>query len=518
MTDEKQLPPGLVLWPGDGGQQRIGVVISDIHCTDCSVGNQTADDSDWKSFFGELEVTLKASITKASEVVLILNGDVVDVLRSGKWAENNVYPWQRNNPGFETTLMSIMHAIVAVHAREPKEEFGKRRIRGPGEEPESSGFFFYLKQMVGNITGKVARVSLIPVAGNHDKELQVVPKARELYYRECLGLEAGDLDAGYRNWVARQMGSDPNDPWPMLPFYYADPSLRLFATHGQWRDMTNSRTTLQWKVCHGWKPQIWQQDRYRAFSDSCFGDTIASGMLSNFIWNTTQAIRNEVIPFAVQRTRNDGIDHILNVLGEMDLYRPSERAVVRLLQEAKNLDRKDANFPRLFRTVIAQYRKSLQSWLGHRETFALAPLPFKILLYVIRALSHVHWTRLDTKLMQLMAWASGLKESTPYAKLPAFLSDYRPLGFHLHAEGHTHVTMEVDLRYNSPPEPRNYTYVNLGAWRNRIVQKYEKKGYRRRCIGRALIVHGDAQGESACEGYSFSLRDITSWGDRLDKW
>src|SRR3970040_919557 len=109
---ENQLPPGLVLWPNDGGHRRIGVLISDIHCTDCTVGNQTADESDWERFFTELEATLKAALTGTSEVMLILNGDVVDLLRSGQWAAANVYPWQRDDPAFKTTILSIMNAIV----------------------------------------------------------------------------------------------------------------------------------------------------------------------------------------------------------------------------------------------------------------------------------------------------------------------------------------------------------------------------------------------------------------------
>ncbi len=477
MTDE-QLPPGLVLWPNEGGHRRIGVLISDIHCTDCTVGNQTADESDWERFFTELEATLKASLTGTGEVMLILNGDVVDLLRSGQWAAANVYPWQRDDPAFKTTIMSIMNAIVERHAR------------NPAEEPESSGFFFYLRRMMQNLNNASARVTLIPIVGNHDKELQVVPEAREIYYRQCLGFSADGLSASYRHWVAGQLGSDPGDAWPLLPFYFADPSLRLFATHGQWRDNANSRATKRWKSRNGWKPHLWQQEQYRAFSDSCFGDTVASGLLSTFIWNTTQAIKQDVIPLAFNRSGDDKIEHILNVLGEMDLYRPSERAVVRLLEEAKKLDRKDANNRRLFETVIEQYRKSLQSWLAHPETFRSAPALSRVVLHAICFLSHLRWTWLDIVLMKAMALLSGMKGKTPYSRLPAFLADYRPFGFHLHAEGHTHLTMETDLFYNSPPERRNYTYVNLGAWRNRIVQKFNRNSYRRRSIGRALIVQG----------------------------
>ena len=504
---ESRLPPGLVLWPGaEGICQRIGVLISDIHCTDCTVGNQTADETDWKSFFGELELRLDASATDTSEIVLILNGDVADLLRSGKWAAAKVYPWQRDDPGFRKIILDIMHDIVARHASDPAKTSG------------SSGFFHYLQKMVERLKQKIPHVTVISIVGNHDKELQVVPEAREIYYRQCLGLSTGGLSDGYRQWVATQMGSDPFDPWPLLPFYFADPCLRLFATHGQWRDNTNSRPTSRWKFRYGWQPQAWRQERYRAFSDPCFGDTIASGLLSGFIWNATQAIKRDVIPFAFERSFNDGIEHIQNVLREMDLYRPASRAVVRLLEEIGKLDRKDANTPRLYKAVIDQYRLSLRSWLDQPETFHTAPLLFRIILLpVISLLSRPHWAWLDTLLMRWMAKASDRQDDTPYDKLPAFRADYRPCGFHLHAEGHTHFAMEADLRYSTPQQPRNYTYVNLGAWRNRIVQKFGNKGYRRRSTGRALVVRSADSG-SAESDYRFTLRDITSWGDGLDRW
>jgi UDP-2,3-diacylglucosamine pyrophosphatase LpxH len=506
MTDS-QLPSGLVLWPDDAGtDRRIAVLISDIHCTDCSVGNQTAEEADWKNFFCELEVVLDASISATSEILLILNGDVVDLLRSGKWADANVYPWQRDNPRFRQIVLDIMRDIVEKHTGHP------------GDDSDSSGFFHYLQDMVQSLRKKSARVTIIPTVGNHDKELQVVPEAREIYYRQCLGLSAADLGTGYRNWVAEQMGSDPDTVWPLLPFYVADPRLRLFATHGQWRDNMNSRTTARWKYCNGWQPQVWRQEQYQAFSDPCCGDTIASGLLSHFIWNATKAIKQVVIPRASERHQAEEINHILNVLREMDLYRPTARAVVRLLEETRKIDRSDENTKLLYNTVIGQYRNSLKSWLAHPETFQTAPVFFEFILYVISFLSRLHWAWLDTVLMRLMAWTSDLKIETPFAKLPAFLADYRRFGFRLHAEGHTHETMEVDLRYNSPREHRNYTYINLGAWRNRIVQKIDNLGYRRHSVGRAMIVHGSATTGSAESAYWFTLRDITSWGDKLDRW
>ncbi len=497
---DNQLPPGLVLWPHDGdARQHVAALISDIHCTGLHGRQQTANETDWATFFRELEKMLEDTISGGCEVMLILNGDVADLLRSGQWAEAGVYPWQRDKPVYNEIVMSILRKIVKRHALDPE------------KHPHTSGFFFYLKRLVTRLKAKKVGVTLFPVAGNHDKILQVLPEAREFFYRECLGLDAGDFSADYRGWVAKQMGGDVAEVWPLLPFYFAAPRLRLFATHGHWRDSTNSGATRRWKPGQGWQPQLWQQEQYRAFSEPCFGDTIASGLLSHFIWNTSRAIKRAVKPDAHR-------SHILNVLREMDLYRPAASAIVRLLDEARKLDRSDPNSRLLYQTVVDEYRNSLRSWLAHPETFSTATLGMRIVLHVISWLRRLRSNWVDTSLMRLMTWTSGLPAETDYAELPAFLADYRPLGFRLHVEGHTHAAMEEDLQYRLPQERRNYTYVNLGAWRNRIVQKFEERGFRRRSIGRALIVQSTAAPDQRGSRYGFTLRDITSWGDDLDKW
>jgi len=206
------------------------------------------------------------------------------------------------------------------------------------------------------------------------------------------------------------------------------------------------------------------------------------------------------------------------VLNEMDLYRPSAQAVVCLLEEVTDIDQHDGNARLLRQTVIDQYRNSLRSWLAFPETSRTAPVLFDFVLPVISFLSRLKWDWLDIFLMRLMAWASDINGATPFATLPAFLKNYRKLGFRVHAEGHTHASMDVDLRYSPPRERRNYTYVNLGAWRNRIVLKYENKGYRRLSVGRAMIVHGSASSGTAEDAYWFTLRDAIGRRDKLDKW
>ena len=328
---ESQLPPGLVLWPGtEGIHQRIGVLISDIHCTDCTVGNQTADETDWKNFFSELEVKLDASITDASEVVLILNGDVVDLLRSGKWAAAQCLPVAAGQSGFQEDR-------AGHHARHCR-----KACQRPGENKR----FIRLLPLSAENGGKAETEDPSRYGHSHRRQPRQGVAGRSRGAGDLLPAMPRDLDCRRLECRlppvgGRADGQRSRRSLAAAAILFCRPALRLFATHGQWRDNTNSRSTSRWKFRHGWQPQVWQQEQYRAFSDPCFGDTIASGLLSGFIWNTTQAIERDVIPFAINRSGNDGIEHILNVLREMDLYRPASSAVVRLLEEIRKLDRKD---------------------------------------------------------------------------------------------------------------------------------------------------------------------------------
>jgi len=60
------------------------VTVSDIHLTDGAVGLQNLSDSTWEAFYDAIK---QRCITyKIDEFVLVLDGDVVDMIRSSKWA------------------------------------------------------------------------------------------------------------------------------------------------------------------------------------------------------------------------------------------------------------------------------------------------------------------------------------------------------------------------------------------------------------------------------------------------
>ncbi|WP_420477250.1 hypothetical protein [Noviherbaspirillum sp. ST9] len=509
---ERELPPGLVMWPaGTASKNRVCVLISDIHCTDCTVGNQTASETDWQLFFEQMEFAVHNPGDKAQappeqridELLLILNGDIVDLIRTSKWAEAGIYPWQRDDPRFAEIILDIMRDIVAIHAC----------ARPECSEQPYSGFFYWMRQSIASLRARGIAVTVIPIVGNHDKELQVVPAARQLFYEECLGMTALDIGDSYRAWVAAQMGTAKDDMYPCMPFYFADTGLRLLATHGQWRDRDNSRSTANWKLSRGWQPQVWQQEQYRAFSEPCFGDTVAAGMLSRFICKMADTIDKNM----------PGAGRICNLLDEMDLYRPSVSAVVRLLAESRRLAWRTPEAKGLHDKVLRCFRESLVDWMSHDETWKSAHGGTKFGLHVLSVLSRIRWYWLEITLMRLMAKVqepeSDIKTRT-LTGLPAFQPSYRELGLRLHVEGHTHVALEADLQFRQPRQGRNnYTYINLGAWRDSILPK-RNRGYRRRGIGRALFIFDLARLAQHTPGdtYRFYARDMTSWGDRMDSW
>ncbi len=74
---------------------RLCVCISDMHFTDGTVGNQSAEQAVWDAFFKESEATCLAR--NIEELTLVLDGDVIDMIRASAWAQAGVYPWQRDH-------------------------------------------------------------------------------------------------------------------------------------------------------------------------------------------------------------------------------------------------------------------------------------------------------------------------------------------------------------------------------------------------------------------------------------
>lgn len=500
---------------------RLCVVISDVHFTDGTVGNQSAEETVWAEFFADLTDTCQNQ--DIDELTLILDGDVVDMIRTSVWAEAGVYPWQRSNPQFKECLHKIMDGILLLHDRPPAK----------GEQ--SGGFFYHLKQLPGDLKDQNPNVDLnvLVLLGNHDKEIFADPEVLRRFYEDCLGQPVSSLKPEYRAWIGNMYFGDANrfkatDSVPWLPFYWGDADLRLFVTHGQWRDRSNSLAISAtadvpgWNTKDGWAAKAWQKLHYRPFTEACFGDTVAAGVLSTFIWRSKTKLAeafNEPGATAPNLTR------IKRILDELDLYRPNSAAVSRILQETSRSST-DARV----RTIIEnELFRALKDWLSWDYTLASAPSSQRLGLRLAR-----YWLKLTESLLQsriqlqfvrgvlkVLDWLEKVRPSSVYSEdgaslknllaFPTFQEALLKQGFQIHGEGHTHIPLQAEADIDSPTR-KNFTYVNFGAWRDQIVDK-ENGGFRRRGIGRSLYVLNRQKRSE----YRYFVRDNLSWSDRMDK-
>lgn len=510
-------------------KNRLCICISDVHFTDGTVGRQSAEGTVWKDFFAEVITTCKEYAIQ--ELTLVLVGDVADMIRTAVWAQENVYPWQRDDPKFPIALRKIMAGIVDLHAKNP-DAHGKKG---------SCGFFYHLRSLPQRLAD--VHIETLVLLGNHDKEICADPDTLKMFYEDCLGQKVANLSPEYRRWIGKMYGDETRflDPQsvPWLPFYWGDAQLRLFLTHGQWRDSDNSRLIAAdsnqpgWTVKDGWCADVWQQLNYRPFTDPCFGDTVAAGVLSTFIYRAKNALNEYKAEEAEHNRAIPDLHRIECILDELDLYRPSSTAVTRILQETQ-----DKGTSAIVRDIVeCELYRTLCDWLNWDFTLESSPPMRRLALKAARLwlilTGPLRRFRIQLTLVQGILWLMGLIEKlrplsvyrtdgASYKDIqtfPTFQEPFWRAGFRIHGEGHTHVPLEsdVDVSYQSSDIPKpssNFTYINFGTWRDQVLAK-ENKSYRRRGVGRALFVLNLPREED--KAFQYYVEDALSWSDGMDR-
>lgn len=484
---------------------RLCVSISDTHFTDNTVGIQSLGREIWQSFFEHLEELCRTHAIR--DCYLIIDGDVVDFIRSGRWAEAGVYPWDRDHSDYPRILEKVARGIFDHHRQ----------------------FFKLLRELPRRLRERagVERVRVIPLLGNHDKEVLTVPLVLEMFYQEVLGTAPGEIDSEYRRWVGEMYHDDPQhfaagDSLPWLPFYFADRGFRFFTTHGHWRDPYNSRAVPAkdgrpgWKKTDGWRPDRWQQLDYAPFILPCFGDSVAAGLLSGFIHDVTGVLHRAGI-------NNPRLNRILS---ELDLYRPTYLGLQRVMVEASRLKHTgieaDSKAGAIIEETVYQWVDLWLSWSFPRQSASwslagmLAAGRWVIWLtrrlglerFCIRLL--MHWLH---KIENRQVKRQSTEALDVIKTFPAFLPQYRHYGFQTHGEGHTHQPLQEEPNLDGQ---HNHTYVNLGSWRDRIVPRRDQ-GYRRRSVLRAFYILDlkPRDGEANRSIYYYT-KDKILWGDHLD--
>jgi len=501
---------------------RLCITISDIHLTDGTVGIQNLLDDVWNNFFSKIIVTCNDNQIK--EVVIVLDGDVIDLIRSGEWSENNFYPWQRGgNEGngkakFDEIVDKITKGIVAKH-----EHFFSLL----------KGFDAYAKENCATLEV----TEIIVLLGNHDKELMLVNDSLVYFYEHALGRKLDSFTDAERAYIGRMYGDKDmflrdKTLAPYFPFYHADKGFRFFTTHGQWRDSENSRAVKAdgdkpgWSAGDGWQHEVWEKLNYSPFLDPCFGDTVAAGVLSTFIYKTKNDLGG----------KNIEIERLNRILDELDLYRPSYLAVQRILEEAKSMKRDGSN-PDAVEIIQNNLSECISNWLSWDFTFESASKSFSIGLKIARVaikaikifgrtieLTAILWG------MKLMAYFSHYKQTGVELKkmrdFPGFMPPYSNNGFQIHGEGHTHNPLEAEANLDAEVGDAknkfntNFTYINFGTWRDQIIPR-QKKGYRRKGVLRVFNIldlqADEEQSDKSKRRFIYYTQDYTIWRDSLDR-
>ncbi|MDD5272741.1 MAG: hypothetical protein PHU14_08500 [Methylovulum sp.] len=505
----------LITKPTANRPNRMCVVVSDLHFTDGTVGFQNLNDYTWEAFYSTI---LQRCLTyRIHELVLVLDGDIVDMIRSSKWAEQGIYPWERERKQcFSTVVNAILKDII---------------------DDKHANFFKWLRDLESRLTEETKRldrhtafkkVKIVVTVGNHDKELLCDNEALTYFYEQGLGIKLGDIDLERRQMMGRMYGDEDmfldEKTAPYLPFYYGDTGFRFFTTHGQWRDPDNSSPVAPdnglpgWSVKDGWSIKTWQALRFSPFLKPCFGDTVAAGVLSTFIYKTKKAMDE-------QDCHDSVIDSILD---ELDLYRPTYAAIERILEVADKNRKAGTNLDAVQIIEDLMY-ECLIDWLGWDFTLESSPplrkiglIAAKWFLKFIKLFGHRLNIKVIGGLIKLLKIGNAHDSTPKYAEMatfPSFLPAYRHYGFQIHGEGHTHLPLQGEA--NIDDEPHASTYINFGTWRDQIVLR-EKQGYRRRGTLRALFIL-DLENMSAPKdivprprSFDYFVSDAITWSDSND--
>ena len=487
---------------------RFCVSISDIHLTDGTVGFQNLSNYTWDAFYGTIrQHCINYHI---NELVLVLDGDIVDMIRSSKWAENKIYPWEREKKAeFSAVVNDIIKDIV---------------------EKEHSYFFSWLQNIESKLKNddetKVERVKIVVLLGNHDKELFCDQQALAYFYEKGLGQKISKITQQERQALGRMYGDEQMfmdlKQAPYLPFYYGDQGFRFFTTHGQWRDKENSHAVKAtdskpgWSAADGWNIDAWQQLRFSPFFQPCFGDTVAAGVLSTFIYKVKKKLKNEKYE-----------DPRLNcILDELDLYRPTYAAVTRILDETSEMRSEERKY-KAIKIIEETLYECITDWLSWPYTYQSSPFIrcvglklFKRILEIMKSLGHGLEINAIAGLMRILAFFNRYhKPGVSFAemkKFPSFMPAYQHYNFQIHGEGHTHQALQEEPNIGGKHPS---TYINFGTWRDQILPR-KKHGYRRRGVLRALfildLVNYTKTANEFPRSFDYFVEDIIHWGDFKD--
>lgn len=209
------------------------IVISDLHFVDGTAGEHNLPASAFESVFMS-DVAALARAKGATELKIVLLGDIPDLVRSQQWFEEDPAdrPWGINGlmdvrqpqPGsrVEQRCLDILGRFPSDGRREsvPRDTILYKNWH-------TFAFFRNLPRSINGALGRKIPVEIIYVVGNHDRMVNLYPAVRD-ELRKIMGItverHTANIVSAYEWWY---------------PYEYIDPQYGLYARHGHQFDPWN---------------------------------------------------------------------------------------------------------------------------------------------------------------------------------------------------------------------------------------------------------------------------------------
>lgn len=209
------------------------IVISDLHFVDGTAGEHNLPASAFESVFMS-DVAALARAKGATELKIVLLGDIPDLVRSQQWFDEDPAdrPWGINGlmdvrqpqPGsrVEQRCLDILGRFPSDGRREsvPRDTILYKNWH-------TFAFFRNLPRSINGALGRKIPVEIIYVVGNHDRMVNLYPAVRD-ELRKIMGItverHTANIVSAYEWWY---------------PYEYIDPQYGLYARHGHQFDPWN---------------------------------------------------------------------------------------------------------------------------------------------------------------------------------------------------------------------------------------------------------------------------------------
>lgn len=422
------------------------VVISDLHFVDGTAGEHNLPYGAFSSVFLSNIVSL-ARDKGATELKLLLLGDVPDLVRSQQWLleEEADRPWGRNG------LLDIPHprpnsrteqCCLKILGRLPAD--GKQSSVAENtilyKNWRTFEFFRYFKQVIWQRLGRKIPVEVIYVVGNHDRMCNLYPSVRD-ELRKMLGLtiteDTVEVDHENQQWWYR--------------YDFIDEAYGVYARHGHQYETANYDGGADFtRLDHLQVP---------------IGDLIATEFAVN-LPHTLATISDKY----------EGVTHqLVENLKEIDNVRPLSRIMQWFYYQIEKEESAEVRkaLDETFDTVLTGFLnlEFVKQWRNPNtvwdEFLRIAGSSF--FRWIPSGILRVSDTSsLLPRLLPLVARLMGEsnKEVDDYAAgayHEPLWRENRAIQYILY--GHTHAPMIVPLHKQ---EGRQVSYVNTGTWRGQI--------------------------------------------------